>query len=144
MKIEQMFDESRVNDAEYLKNWVKCYHQMITANPSFDGDWDEIVEDLESHDIEKTGDANGWRPFACDYFLGHEGGGENVYIVFGIAKEESEEILHFGSSFVSDAIVYFKINGYYSSYDGVSWRGKAEIVEPTVRTIVTFDKPKRK
>jgi len=55
---------------------------------------------------------------------GGEGGGEHVEIVFGVEDQ------------------LFRKTGFYSSYDGTSWDGSLEEVEPYEK-MVTFYRPKK-
>jgi hypothetical protein len=58
---------------------------------------------------------------------GGEGSGEHMHIVFRVSTTDGEEF-------------YFKIDGYYASFDGASWDG-SELYEVTPRqkTITVYE-----
>lgn len=135
MKITAFFDESRKDDPQYLLDWTLTYAKTLAGTNAY---YDEMsfIQHVLSQNLAGA-DIHYWRPYVVKSFLGREDGGKDIHIVFAVAKENAEIQQHFESIYIPDALVYFKVTGYYNSYEASSW-GDPEICWPQVKTTVVF------
>jgi len=59
-------------------------------------------------------------------FGGYEGAGEKTWVVYSLKDNETNEV------------IYFKLNGWYDSWNGSEWDGEIEIVEPVEVTVIEW------
>lgn len=80
--------------------------------------WQWGVADLEYYG--RTLDTAIGEVSFVDGYTGSEGGGEDVWMVFKVGDQ------------------YFRTTGYYASYDGTTWDGGTEEVEPFEKTVIDY------
>ena len=102
---------------------VELLEESDLGNNHWEGAWQAGIAELEweyrypDHKIEVPG----LGPVAfVDGYTGAEGGGEDVWMVFKVGDQ------------------YFRTTGYYLSYDGTTWDGATEEVEPFEKTVIDY------
>lgn len=107
--------------AKQIENEIKAF----TKQEYFEDAWPNFLDELDAWNSEPSSLAlpSGQAKFFKRY--GGEGKGEEYWVIFSVEDE------------------LFKVDGYYSSWDGSSW-DEAEIykVEPVEVTIIEYQKVK--
>jgi len=77
---------------------------------SFDGDIFQECAQNSENDI--------YRLMEEESFGGYEGDGEDTWVIYCLINKKSDEK------------IYFKIHGWYNSWDGTEWNDEITIVQP--------------
>lgn len=90
----------------------------------------KLIEEIKDHEYwEYEGTTfqmdDGWRYECIERYGGYEGGGEEHWIVFKVSKDGTEK--------------FYKIDGYYSSYDGAYLDGTPYEVVPAEKVITVWE-----
>jgi len=84
----------------------------------FDGDdMDEYLIGTTGSHIFKEEDSHG----------GYEGGGEEAWNVYSVREENSEDS--------DENKTFFRVEGYYNSWEGTEWGGDFKIVTPYIEPV---------
>jgi len=92
-----------------------------------DNKWfcEQDVDYIENFDGDAFQDAirgrftNGKYTISCEEdFGGYEGAGEKTWVVYSLKDNETDEV------------IYFKLNGWYDSWNGTEWENDFVIVNP--------------
>ena len=125
------FDTSKHSDTDYILKWVHDHAPRSQEDCEENGEdfWTEIV----------------WKTISDGEYsilrVKEEGGynsGSSRKLVFAICKETDTTTSFHESSLVKNAVCYFQIKGYYSSYEGTEWDKNIRIVTPELVTTVLF------
>jgi len=65
-----------------------------------------------------------------EHFGGYEGSGEKTWVVYSLKDDETDEV------------IYFKLNGWYNSWNGTEWDAEIEIVKPVEVTVIKWIRKK--
>lgn len=130
-KMLELASSGKVSDIKkFIKHWAHAGRLKMVEEGVYD-DVQDIIDDGDemSHDhgaVQEMDDEVHYGVKVSRVDCGSQHDGEEFEDTYAITKDGSEEVL-----------VYFRIGGYYSSYDGTEWNDDVDIVKPyTVRETV--------
>lgn len=117
---------TKIDIEQEIVDWYNTNDIGVTASELDSDVWDEFYESVawsSAKPILASGKVN------LEEDFGGEGQGDQRYVVWSIGE--------------GDAKQYFKVSGYYASWDGTTWDDLTPYeVEPFERTVIEFRRKK--
>jgi hypothetical protein len=138
-KMLELATSGKVKDLKkFIEHWAHAGRLKMVEDGRADSVQNIIVDGYEmSHDHGAVEEMDGQTHYGLKVSLvdcGPQHDGESFEDTYSITQDGSDDVL-----------VYFRIGGYYDSYDGVEWNDIVAIVKPyATRTIVYLTDDERK